>query len=86
MVDSLSRSRRRSVLLPQLAIAWCLKNPNVSTVILGASKATQVTENPPPSLVPKSRARSSRKSTRSSIMCQRRTRSGRRGPGATRHD
>jgi voltage-dependent potassium channel beta subunit len=29
----------------QLAIAWCLKNPNVSTVITGASKAKQVTEN-----------------------------------------
>jgi voltage-dependent potassium channel beta subunit len=31
--------------LPQLALAWCLKNPNVSTVITGASKAEQVTEN-----------------------------------------
>lgn len=29
----------------QLAIAWCLKNPNVSTVITGASKPQQVTEN-----------------------------------------
>lgn len=29
----------------QLAIAWCLKNPNVSTVITGASKASQVVEN-----------------------------------------
>jgi voltage-dependent potassium channel beta subunit len=29
----------------QLAIAWCLKNPNVSTVITGASKASQVREN-----------------------------------------
>ena len=28
-----------------LAIAWCLKNRNVSTVILGASKPEQVTEN-----------------------------------------
>ena len=27
------------------AIAWCLKNPNVSTVILGASKVPQLTEN-----------------------------------------
>jgi voltage-dependent potassium channel beta subunit len=27
------------------AIAWCLKNPNVSTVILGASKVEQLTEN-----------------------------------------
>lgn len=31
--------------LAQLAIAWCLKNPNVSTVITGASRAEQVTEN-----------------------------------------
>lgn len=31
--------------LAQLAVAWCLKNPNVSTVILGASKAAQLTEN-----------------------------------------
>ena len=29
----------------QLALAWCLKNPNVSTVITGASRASQVTEN-----------------------------------------
>jgi voltage-dependent potassium channel beta subunit len=31
--------------LPQLAIAWCVKNPNVSTVILGASKVAQLQEN-----------------------------------------
>ncbi|NJL13601.1 MAG: aldo/keto reductase, partial [Microscillaceae bacterium] len=31
--------------LPCLAIAWCLKNPNVSTVILGASKLYQLEEN-----------------------------------------
>jgi voltage-dependent potassium channel beta subunit len=31
--------------LPQLAIAWCLKNPDVNTVITGASKPVQVTEN-----------------------------------------
>jgi voltage-dependent potassium channel beta subunit len=31
--------------LPQLAIAWCLKNPNVSTVITGASRPEQVAEN-----------------------------------------
>jgi voltage-dependent potassium channel beta subunit len=29
----------------QLAIAWCLKNPNVSTVITGATRADQVAEN-----------------------------------------
>ncbi len=31
--------------MPQLAIAWCLKNDNVSTVILGASKLGQLKEN-----------------------------------------
>ncbi len=31
--------------LPCMALAWCLKNPNVSTVILGASKPEQLTEN-----------------------------------------
>jgi voltage-dependent potassium channel beta subunit len=29
----------------QLALAWCLKNPNVSTVITGASRQEQVMEN-----------------------------------------
>ena len=29
----------------QLAIAWCLKNPHVSTVITGASRVSQVSEN-----------------------------------------
>ena len=29
----------------QLGVAWCLKNPRVSTVILGASKVEQLTEN-----------------------------------------
>jgi len=31
--------------MPKLAIAWCLKNPHVSTVITGASKPEQVSEN-----------------------------------------
>lgn len=31
--------------MAQLALAWCLKNPNVSTVITGASKVEQVHEN-----------------------------------------
>jgi aryl-alcohol dehydrogenase-like predicted oxidoreductase len=31
--------------LAQLALAWCVRNPNVSTVITGASRAAQVTEN-----------------------------------------
>lgn len=29
----------------QLALAWCLRNPNVSTVITGASRPEQVAEN-----------------------------------------
>lgn len=32
------------VSLPRLAIAWCLRNPDVSTVILGASKPDQLRE------------------------------------------
>jgi voltage-dependent potassium channel beta subunit len=31
--------------MAQLALAWCLKNPNVSSVITGASKPEQVREN-----------------------------------------
>jgi aryl-alcohol dehydrogenase-like predicted oxidoreductase len=31
--------------LAQLAIAWCAKNPHVSSVITGASRVEQVHEN-----------------------------------------
>ncbi|MBU6438476.1 MAG: aldo/keto reductase, partial [Betaproteobacteria bacterium] len=31
--------------MAQLALAWCVKNPHVSTVITGASRKEQVTEN-----------------------------------------
>src|SRR6185437_6164510 len=31
--------------MAQLALAWCLANPRVSTVILGASKKSQLQEN-----------------------------------------
>jgi aryl-alcohol dehydrogenase-like predicted oxidoreductase len=31
--------------MAQLALAWCLKNPNVSAVITGASRVEQVHEN-----------------------------------------
>ncbi len=38
----------------QLGVAWCLKNPNVSTVILGASKVAQLEENlKAPEVLPK---------------------------------
>ncbi len=33
------------VTMAQMALAWCLKNPNVSTVITGASRVEQVKEN-----------------------------------------
>jgi aryl-alcohol dehydrogenase-like predicted oxidoreductase len=31
--------------MAQMSIAWCLKNPHVSTVITGASRVSQVHEN-----------------------------------------
>lgn len=31
--------------MPNLALAWCAKNPNVSTVILGASKVSHLEQN-----------------------------------------
>lgn len=31
--------------MPQLALAWCLKNQNVSAVITGASKPEQIVDN-----------------------------------------
>jgi len=33
------------ITLTQLSLAWCAKNPNVSTVITGASSVEQVREN-----------------------------------------
>ncbi len=38
-------ARELGATLAQLALAWCLHNPNVSTVILGASKLEQLKEN-----------------------------------------
>jgi voltage-dependent potassium channel beta subunit len=53
--ETLSQVERVELMMPiaeelgcsmaQLALAWCLKNPNVSTVITGASRTEQVTEN-----------------------------------------
>ena len=31
--------------MTHMALAWCMKNPNVSTVILGASKLSQLEDN-----------------------------------------
>ena len=38
-------SKKLSITPSQLAILWCLKNKNVSTVIIGASKLSQLKEN-----------------------------------------
>jgi voltage-dependent potassium channel beta subunit len=38
-------AREREMPPAQLALAWCLKNPRVSTVITGASRPQQVMEN-----------------------------------------
>jgi len=38
-------ARELDASLPCLALAWCLKNPHVSSVILGASRPEQLTEN-----------------------------------------
>jgi voltage-dependent potassium channel beta subunit len=38
-------ARELGLSLPVFAIAWCLKNPRVSTVMLGASKVPQLEEN-----------------------------------------
>jgi voltage-dependent potassium channel beta subunit len=38
-------SRGSGCSLAQLALAWCLKNPNVSTVITGATRPEQIVEN-----------------------------------------
>jgi len=34
-----------SITPAQLSIAWCLKNPHVSTVMLGATRVEQLREN-----------------------------------------
>lgn len=34
-----------SITLPQLSIAWCISNPNVTTAILGATKNEQLSNN-----------------------------------------
>ena len=45
-VEKLSKvSDDAGLSMPEMALAWCLKNPNVSTVITGASKPEQVREN-----------------------------------------
>ena len=31
--------------MPQLALAWCLRLPNISSVIIGASRPDQVKDN-----------------------------------------
>ena len=50
--DRLGKARRFTALSAELghapaplAIAWCLRNPNVSSVILGASRVSQLEQN-----------------------------------------
>jgi voltage-dependent potassium channel beta subunit len=38
-------AKELNISMPQLSIAWCMKNPDVSTVILGATKKEQLNEN-----------------------------------------
>ena len=38
-------AEKLNISMSKLAIAWCLLNKNVSTVILGASKLEQLKEN-----------------------------------------
>ncbi|KAF9926900.1 hypothetical protein FBU30_003621 [Linnemannia zychae] len=38
-------AKRLDCTTSQLALAWCLKNPNISSVITGASKPSQIEEN-----------------------------------------
>jgi len=45
-VQDLSKiSSKLDCTMAQLALAWCLKNPNVSTVITGATSIEQINEN-----------------------------------------
>lgn len=45
-VEKLSNvAEKAGISMPEMALAWCLKNPNVSTVITGASKPEQVRQN-----------------------------------------
>jgi voltage-dependent potassium channel beta subunit len=43
--ELLNLAREIGTDLTRMAIAWCLKNPNVSTVLLGASKPEQLKHN-----------------------------------------
>jgi aryl-alcohol dehydrogenase-like predicted oxidoreductase len=38
-------ARDLNISLATLSIAWCIKNPNVTTAILGATKKEQLLEN-----------------------------------------
>lgn len=38
-------AKEAGISMTHMALAWCLKNPNVSTLILGASKVSQLEEN-----------------------------------------
>jgi aryl-alcohol dehydrogenase-like predicted oxidoreductase len=40
-----SLAEQEGLSLTQLALAWCLRNPELSSVIIGATKPEQVEEN-----------------------------------------
>ena len=40
-----SLADRLGVSLPELCIAWCIRNPHVTTTILGASRKEQLLQN-----------------------------------------
>jgi voltage-dependent potassium channel beta subunit len=45
VADLMSLANELELSIPVMSIAWVLKNPNVSTAILGASKESQLLEN-----------------------------------------
>ncbi|NOZ76008.1 MAG: aldo/keto reductase [FCB group bacterium] len=45
IADLLNVANDLGITMAQLALGWCLSNPNVSTVITGASRPEQVVEN-----------------------------------------
>jgi aryl-alcohol dehydrogenase-like predicted oxidoreductase len=45
VMELMGVAERLDVSVAQLALGWCAANPNVSTVITGASRPEQVVEN-----------------------------------------
>merc|ERR550525_825180 len=45
IIAQMSNTRELGGSVAQLSLAWCVMNPNVSTVILGATKVAQIEDN-----------------------------------------